>query len=83
MKIPPPYDRLLLPVYVPSLLMAVSQEALTILLPLYMLDIGASPAFAALVVGLRGIGVLLFDVPAGMLVARFGDKPVLLGGLEP
>jgi MFS family permease len=72
---------LLLPVYVPSLLMAVSQEALTILLPLYMLDIGASPAFAALVVGLRGIGVLLFDVPAGMLVGRFGDKPVLLGGL--
>jgi len=67
---------------VPSLLMAVSQEALTILLPLYMLEIGASPAFAALVVGLRGIGVLLFDVPAGMLVARFGDKPVLLGGLS-
>ena len=82
MKLPSPYDRLLLPVYVPSLLMAVSQEALTILLPLYMLDIGASPAFAALVVGLRGIGVLLFDVPAGMLVARFGDKPVLLGGLS-
>ena len=82
MKLPSPYDRLLLPVYVPSLLMAVSQEALTILLPLYMLEIGASPAFAALVVGLRGIGVLLFDVPAGMLVARFGDKPVLLGGLS-
>jgi MFS family permease len=61
--------------------MAVSQEALTILLPLYMLSIGASPAFAALVVGLRGVGILLFDVPAGMLVARFGDKPVLLGGL--
>ncbi|RPI61572.1 MAG: MFS transporter, partial [Lysobacterales bacterium] len=82
MKIAAPYDRLLLPVYVPSLLMAVSQEALTILLPLYMLEIGASPAFAALVVGLRGIGVLLFDVPAGMLVARFGDKPVLIGGLS-
>jgi MFS family permease len=81
MKLPAPYDRLLLPVYVPSLLMAVSHEALTILLPLYMLEIGASPALAALVVGLRGIGVLLFDVPAGMLVARFGDKPVLLGGL--
>jgi MFS family permease len=73
---------LLLPVYVPSLLMAVSHEALTILLPLYMLETGASPAFAALVVGLRGVGVLLFDVPAGMLVARFGDKPVLLGGLS-
>jgi MFS family permease len=81
LRLPSPYDRLLLPVYVPSLLMAVSQEALTILLPLYMLEIGASPAFAALVVGLRGVGILLFDVPAGMLVARFGDKPVLLGGL--
>src|SRR5215207_246714 len=82
LRLPSPYDRLLLPVYVPSLLMAVSQEALTILLPLYMLETGASPSFAALVVGLRGVGILLFDVPAGMLVARFGDKPVLLGGLS-
>jgi MFS family permease len=51
-------------------------------LPLYVLDLGAGPAFAALIAGLRGVGVLLFDVPAGMLVARFGDKPVLLGGLS-
>jgi MFS family permease len=61
--------------------MAVSLEAMTILLPLYILDLGQSPAFAVLIAGLRGVGVLLFDVPAGMLVARFGDKPVLLGGL--
>ncbi len=81
MRLPPPYDRLLVPVYVPSLLMAISQEALTILLPLYVVELGASPALAAVIVGLRGVGVLLFDVPAGMLVARFGDKPVLLGGL--
>lgn len=81
MRLKSPYDRLLWPVYVPSLLMAVSQEALTILLPLYVIELGAGPAFAAAIVGLRGIGVLLFDIPAGMLVARFGDKPVLLGGL--
>jgi len=82
LRLPSPYDRLLLPVYVPSLLMAVSQEALTILLPLYVLETGASASFAAMIIGLRGVGVLLFDVPAGMLVARFGDKPVLLGGLS-
>jgi len=82
LRLPSPYDRLLLPVYVPSLLMAVSQEALTILLPLYVLDSGAGAAFAAMIAGLRGVGILLFDVPAGMLVARFGDKPVLLGGLS-
>jgi MFS family permease len=81
MRLPAPYDRLLVPVYAPSLLMAISQEALIILLPLYVIDLGATPAFAALIVGLRGLGILAFDVPAGMLVARFGDKPVLLGGL--
>jgi MFS family permease len=81
MRLPAPYDRLVVPVYVPSLLMAVSQEALTILLPLYVIHLGATPAFAAVVVGLRGIGILLFDVPAGILVARFGDKPVQLAGL--
>lgn len=81
MRLPPPYARLLVPVYAPSLLMAISLEALTILLPLYVVELGASPALAAVIVGMRGVGVLLFDVPAGMLVARFGDKPVLLGGL--
>ncbi|MBN1238697.1 MAG: MFS transporter [Gammaproteobacteria bacterium] len=81
MRLPSPYDRMLAPVYVPTLLMSLSQEALLILLPLYVLELGASPGIAALVVGLRGVGVLLFDVPAGMLVARFGDKPVLIGGL--
>ena len=64
-RLPSPYDRLLLPVYLPSLLMAVNQEALTILLPLRVVELGGSAAFAALIVGLRGIGILLFDVPAG------------------
>ncbi len=81
LRLPAPYDRLLVPVYLPSFVMAVSQEALTVLLPLYVIELGATPAFAAVIVGLRGAGVLAFDVPAGMLVARFGDKPVLLGGL--
>ncbi len=69
------------PVYVPSLLISISYQGLLILLPLYVLQLGASAALAASVVGLRGVGVLLFDLPAGMLSARFGDKPVLLGGL--
>ncbi len=76
-----PYDRLFGPVYVPSFFMATGQEAMLILLPLYVLDIGRDAAFAALIVGLRGVGILLFDVPAGMLVTRFGDRPVLLGGV--
>jgi MFS family permease len=70
-----------MPVYIPSLLNALSQMAALILLPLYVIDLGYSAAFAATVVGLHGVGILMFDVPAGALVARFGDKAVLLGGL--
>ena len=77
----PPYSRLLMPVYVPTLLNSTSQMALLILLPLYALDAGYNAAFAATIVGLRGVGILIFDIPAGVLVARFGEKTILLTGL--
>lgn len=81
LRLPAPYGRMLLPVYAPSLLMAVSQEAAMILLPLYVLEAGGGEALAALLVGVRGIGLLLFDVPAGALAARFGDRAILIAGL--
>lgn len=81
LRLPAPYGRMLAPVYVPSLLMAVSQEAAMILLPLYVLHAGGSAALAAVLVGVRGMGLLLFDVPAGALAARFGDRPILVFGL--
>ncbi len=75
------YRRLLLPIYVPTFLSSVSLQALLVLLPLYALDKGAGAPFAAFLIGLRGIGMLLFDIPVGILLARFGDKPVLIAGL--
>ena len=51
------------------------------LLPLYVLERGAGAPFAAVLIGLRGVGMLLFDLPVGVLLARLGDKPVLLYGL--
>ena len=51
------------------------------LLPLYVLEKGAGAPFAALLIGLRGVGMLLFDLPVGVLLARVGDKLVLMGGL--
>lgn len=76
-----PYDRLLLPIYVPSLIVSASQTALLILLPLYAIELGMSVAAAALIVGARGVGLLFFDIPAGVLASRFGDRPILLGGI--
>ena len=52
-----------------------------VLVPLYVLDSGVGAAFAAVLLGLRGIGMLLFDLPVGILLVRLGDKPVLLIGL--
>lgn len=77
----PAHGQLLSSVYLPSLLMAISNQGTLLVLPLYALYLTGDPAFAALVVGLRGLGVLLLDVPAGMITARFGDKGVMLGGL--
>ena len=81
MRLPSPHDQLLTPVYLPSLLMAISNQGMMLVLPLYALHITGDPAYAALIVGLRGIGILLLDIPAGMIAARFGDKNVMLGGL--
>ena len=75
------HGQLLSPVYLPSLLMAISNQGMMLVLPLYALHLSGDPAYAALIVGLRGVGVLLLDVPAGMITARFGDKGVMLGGL--
>ena len=75
------YRRLLLPIYIPTLLSSISLQALLVLLPLSVLETGAGAPAAALLIGLRGVGMLLFDLPVGLLLARLGDKPILLCGL--
>ena len=69
---------LALPVYVPSFLQAAGQMAITVLLPVYVLGLGEHPAAASAVVGLWGVGSLLANLPAGVLVSRHGDRFVML-----
>jgi MFS family permease len=80
-KTPSPFGRLLLPLYLPTVLVSTSETAMLLLLPLYVIGLGYGPALAALIVGARGVGLLLFDLPSGMLASRFGDRFVLLLGL--
>jgi MFS family permease len=61
-------------------LFSVGQGAVIPILPLFVLDMGASAATASLVVGMRGIGTMLMDVPGGMLESRFGEKFVMMAG---
>jgi MFS family permease len=67
-------------VYVPSLLFAIGQGAAIPMLPLLALDLGLSVPLAGAVVAARAFGTLLFDVPAGVMVARLGEKPSMLIG---
>ena len=51
------------------------------MLPLYALQFENGPALAALMLGARGAGVMVSDLPAGMLVTRFGDMWIMCIGL--
>jgi MFS family permease len=71
---------LLLSVYVPTALLSLAEGILLPTLPLYALDFDVSFAMASLVVAAAGIGTLIADVPAGMLLGRLGLKPTMLIG---
>ena len=69
-----------LSVYLPSSLMAVAQMALLVVLPLYVLDLGQSLSVAALVFAMRGLGSVVVNVPASLVIERHGHKAGMLLG---
>lgn len=66
--------------YLPTFLFAVGQGAVIPIVALAARDVGASVPVAGLIVALRGIGTMLFDVPAGQLVARLGERKAMVVG---
>ena len=71
---------LLLPVYVPTLLLSVGQGILVPTLPLYAQDFGVNYALVSLAVAAAALGTLVGEVPSGMMLERFGRKPVMIVG---
>lgn len=61
-------------VYAPTFLFAVGQGAVIPIVALAAKDLGASIPVAGLIVALRGIGTMLFDIPSGALVGRLGER---------
>ena len=74
------FRRLTPSVFIPAVCIAVGHQATLILLPLYALEVGGGAAAAAAVLGMRGIGTMLADVPAGVAVTRLGDKVTMATG---
>lgn len=60
--------------YAPAFLYSVGQGSLVPVIALVARSEGASIPMAGVIVGLRGIGVCLGDVPAGKLVSRLGQR---------
>ncbi len=71
-------SKFFLPVFCPSIVIAIVQQGLLVILPLYILHLGGSMAEAAAVIALRGLGMMLADVPAGLLIEKIGDKRMML-----
>ena len=67
-------------VYVPTILFSIGQGAVIPIIPLFARELGSSVAAAALIVALRGIGQLVFDMPAGIAVSKWGDKGAMVAG---
>jgi MFS family permease len=72
---------LIAPFYLPSLIFSFAQGLLLPILPLYVADFDVSYGLVGVVLAGAGLGALLGDIPAGMLLGRFGKKRVMLLGL--
>ena len=69
---------LIVSVYLPTALFSIGEGALLPILPAAAERMGASLPVAGLIAGLLMIGVLLADLPAGIVVARIGERKAMI-----
>ncbi|MCB9452707.1 MAG: MFS transporter [Anaerolineaceae bacterium] len=72
---------LLLSLYVPAFLFWFAQSLLTPVLPLYAAGFEISYGLIGLLLAGDGIGMLLGDVPGGLLLRRFGSRRMMIVGI--
>lgn len=72
---------LFLPLYLPGLLFSFSYSLLIPVLPLYAQSFGVSYGLVGLVLAGDSIGMLIGDLPAGILMRRWGQKSTMIIGL--
>jgi MFS family permease len=63
----------------PTFVFSIGQGAIIPMIPVIASSLGANLAFAGFLGGLFMMGELLGDVPAGSLVARFGERSAMIG----
>ena len=61
-------------VYIPTIFISIGQGAVLAFVPLFAKDLGGSIAIAGLVFAMRGLGIVLFDMPAGLILDKMGQR---------
>ncbi len=79
-KTPFTWRSLCLPIYLPTFLLSFGQGALIPTLPLYAKSFNVSLSLIGLAVAIHEVGILIADVPAGILLDRIGRKLSMLIG---
>ncbi len=72
--------RLALSLYLPAFFLSLGLGIVNPILPLYAKSFSVSFGVATLVITAAGVGRLAVDIPVGMMMDRFGRKPVILLG---
>lgn len=72
---------LLLSLYLPSLLLSVCNGLLLPTLPVFASGLEVSYSIVGLILAGESLGMLFADVPAGLLISRFGRKRSMIIGL--
>lgn len=68
-----------LPVYLPAVLFAMGEGAIIPVIPSIASRLGADLATAGIIAALLTIGSLFGNLPAGLLVERFGERNAMIG----
>ncbi len=71
---------LLMPVFVPTAFLSFGQGLLIPVLPLYAKEMGGSFGLAGLIVSAAWIGTMIFDLPSGLLLPKFGFRRSMIAG---
>ncbi len=71
---------LLVPVFIPSVLMSIAEYSLLPIIPASAQKLHATIPQAGIVAGLLMAGVLVADLPAGRLVDRIGERMAMIWG---
>ncbi|QPC83232.1 MFS transporter [Phototrophicus methaneseepsis] len=71
---------IIISLYLPWFLIAIGVGMMQPIMPLYATEFGASYSLVGLVLAAEGLGQLIGDVPAGVLLRKYGGKNVMLIG---